>query len=79
MLPVTVSEEFLEELFDSIHKDPETEVTVDLPRQAVRNEATGREEKFDINPYKKLCLEKGLDDIDYLMTRRADIEAFEKK
>ncbi|MDE6741658.1 MAG: 3-isopropylmalate dehydratase small subunit, partial [Muribaculaceae bacterium] len=74
-----VSEEFLEELFDSIKKDPETEVTVDLPRQAVRNEATGREEKFDINPYKKLCLENGLDDIDYLMTRRADIEAFEKK
>lgn len=79
VLPVTVSEDFLQELFDSIRKDPKTEVTVDLPRQIVKNEATGREETFDINPYKKLCLEQGLDDIDYLMTRRADIEAFEKK
>lgn len=79
VLPVTVSEDYLSELFDSIRKDPKTEVTVDLPRQTVRNEATGREEKFDINPYKKLCLEQGLDDIDYLMSRRADIEAFEKK
>lgn len=79
VLPVTVSEDFLSELFDSIRKDPKTEVTVDLPCQTVRNEATGREETFDINPYKKLCLENGLDDIDYLMTRRADIEAFEKK
>ena len=79
VLPVTVSDDFLTELFDSIRKDPKTEVTIDLPRQTVRNEATGREEKFDINPYKKHCLEQGLDDIDYLMTRRADIEAFEKK
>lgn len=79
VLPVTVSEDYLSELFDSIHKDSKTEVTVDLPRQTVRNEATGREETFDINPYKKLCLELGLDDIDYLMSRRADIEAFEKK
>lgn len=79
VLPVTVSEDYLSDLFDSIRKDPKTEVTVDLPRQTVRNEATGREEKFDINPYKKLCLEQGLDDIDYLMSRRADIEAFEKK
>lgn len=79
VLPVNVSEDFLQQLFDSIRKDPKTEVTVDLPRQIVRNESTGREETFDINPYKKHCLEQGLDDIDYIMTRRADIEAFEKK
>lgn len=79
VLPVTVSDDFLTELFDAIRNDPKTEVTVDLPRQTVRNEATGREETFEINPYKKLCLEQGLDDIDYLMSRRADIEAFEKK
>ena len=79
MLPVTVSEEFLSELFDSIRKDPKTEGTVDLPRQTVRNESTGSEENFDINQYKKLCLERGLDDIDYLITRRAEIEAYEKK
>ena len=79
VLPVVVSDDFLSELFCCIHRDPATEVTVDLPRQTVRIESTGREETFDINPYKKHCLEQGLDDIDYLMTRRADIEAFEKK
>ena len=79
VLPVVVSDDFLSELFCCIHLDPATEVTVDLPRQTVRIESTGREETFDINPYKKHCLEQGLDDIDYLMTRRADIEAFEKK
>lgn len=79
VLPVVVSDDFLSELFCCIRRDPATEVTVDLPRQTVRIESTGREETFDINPYKKHCLEQGLDDIDYLMTRRADIEAFEKK
>ncbi len=79
VLPVTVSEGFLSELFDTISKNPASEVTVDLPHQIIRNETTGSEEKFDINQYKKLCLENGLDDIDYLMTRRSDIEAYEKK
>lgn len=79
VLPVMVSEDFLAELFSSISRDATTEVTVDLPNQTVRNEATGRTETFEINPYKKLCLEEALDDIDYLMTRRADIEAFEKR
>lgn len=78
VLPVVVSDDFLAELFDCISKDPKTEVTVDLPRQFVRIESTGREENFEINPYKKHCLEQGLDDIDYLMTRRTDVEAFEK-
>lgn len=79
VLPVVVSEDFLRELFECIEAQPKMEVTVDLPKQIVRNESTGREEIFDINPYKKLCLEEGLDDIDYLMTRRSDIEAFEKR
>ena len=79
VIPVTVSEEFLQELFDSIRRNPKTEVTIDLPNQTVRNETTGRVETFEINSYKKLCLEQGLDDIDYLTTRRADIEAFERK
>lgn len=79
VLPVTVSQEFLDELLAAVEADPATEVTVDLPSQTVRNEANGREEKFDINPYKKICLEQGLDDIDYLMTRRAEIEAYEQR
>ena len=78
MLPVIVSREFQLELFDSIAKDPQTIVTVDLPNQTVTNEATGHSEKFDINGYKKHCLVNGLDDIDYLLTQKDKTEAFEQ-
>lgn len=78
VLPVVVSPEFLEELFASIEADPQTSVTIDLPAQTVRNNATGRTESFEINPYKKQCLTEGLDDIEYLLSRRDDIETFER-
>ncbi|MBE6341761.1 MAG: 3-isopropylmalate dehydratase small subunit [Marinilabiliaceae bacterium] len=78
VLPVIVSREFQLELFDSIAKDPQTIVTVDLPNQTVTNEATGHSEKFDINGYKKHCLVNGLDDIDYLLTQKDKTEAFEQ-
>lgn len=77
VLPVVVSESFLASLFRSIATDPTTGVTVDLPSQTITNLATGESETFDINPYKKQCLAEGLDDIEYLLSRRADIEAFE--
>ncbi len=77
VLPVVVSEEFLSELFASIENDPKTQVTVDLPAQTITNMATGRTETFDINPYKKHCLMNGLDDIDYLLSKKADTEAWE--
>ncbi len=67
VLPVQVSESFLQELFQSIEADPKAEVEVDLPRQTVTNKSTGRQEHFDINGYKKLCLINGLDDIDFLV------------
>ena len=60
VLPVQVSESFLQELFQSIEADPKAEVEVDLPRQTVTNKSTGRQEHFDINGYKKLCLINGL-------------------
>ena len=78
VLPVTVSEDFLAELFDSIKADPKTEVEVDLPRQTVTNKATGRQEQFDINGYKKHCLINGLDDIDFLVENKQKIEQWEK-
>ena len=79
VLPVQVSEGFLARLFESIAADAATEVTVDLPNQTVTNEATGEQEKFDINGYKKSCLENALDDIDYLLMNKDKIEAYEKK
>ena len=77
MLPVTVSEQFLAELFASIASDPTTQVKVDLPSQTITNLATGSSETFDINPYKKQCLSEGLDDVEYLLSKKADIELFE--
>jgi 3-isopropylmalate/(R)-2-methylmalate dehydratase small subunit len=77
VLPVVVSEPFLAELFASIDKDPKTEVEVNLPEQRITNLATGKIEDFEINAYKKHCLMNGLDDIDFLLTNRQQIEAYE--
>jgi len=77
VLPVVVSESFLAELFDSIVENPKTEVEVNLPEQAITNLSTGKSEPFEINGYKKHCLINGLDDIDFLLTNKSIIEAFE--
>ena len=78
-LPVVVTEDFLQELFDSIAKDNHTEVRVDLPNQTVTNLVTGRSEHFDINGYKKQCLMNGLDDIDFLVASRSKTEQTEQR
>lgn len=79
VLPVVVSEEFLTEVFDSISNNPQTTLTVDLENQLITNNVTGNSEKFAINSYKKECFLKGIDDIDYLLSRKSKIEAFEKQ
>lgn len=79
VLPVVVTDEFLAELFDSIKKDPKTEVVVDLPNQTVTNKATGKSEKFEINGYKKYCLMNALDDIDFLLENKDKTEEWERK
>lgn len=79
VLPVVVSEEFLGEMFRSIEENPANTVTIDLPEQTITNNATGKKETFDINPYKKNCLLNGYDDIDYLLSRKSDIEDWEKR
>ena len=79
VLPVVVSEAFLQELFESISADPKTEVQVDLPQQTVTNMLTGRQEHFDINAYKKLCLMNGLDDIDFLVQNKDKTEQWEQQ
>jgi len=75
LLPVTVSEDFLQQLFTAIEKDPQTIISVDLEAQTIT--ANGRSEKFEINDYKKTCLLNGYDDIDFLLSIRGDIEDFE--
>ena len=79
VLPVIVTTEFQAELFDSIAKDANTVVTVDLPNQTVTNESTGHSEKFEINSYKKYCLENALDDIDFLLENQDKIIEWEQK
>lgn len=79
VLPVVVSELFLNELFESIANDHNTEVKVDLPNQIVTNMVTGNSEHFEINGYKKHCLMNGLDDIDYLIQNKDKIEILEQK
>ena len=78
VLPVVVSEEFLQELFDCIEDNPEMQVTVNLPEQTITNNTTGKSEYFDINGYKKHCLINGLDDIDFLLDNKDKIEEYEK-
>ena len=77
VLPVVVSEPFLQALFSSIEKDAKTMVTVNVPEQTITNEATGATEHFALNGYKKYCLMNGLDDIDFLLQNRSLIEAWE--
>ncbi|MFR5540224.1 MAG: 3-isopropylmalate dehydratase small subunit [Barnesiella sp.] len=78
VLPVVVSETFLNNLFSSIAQDSQTTVTVNLEKQIITNDKTGETESFEINPYKKNCLMNGLDDIDFLLTNKDKIEAWEK-
>jgi len=78
LLPVTVSEEFLEGLFTTIQKDPKATITVDLEAQTISNDLGNKTEKFEINNYKKTCLLNGYDDIDYLLSIRGEIENFER-
>ncbi len=77
LLPVTVSPEFLDKIFQEIEKDADANVTVDLPSQKVIIEATGESEGFDINGYKKNNMVNGFDDIDYLQSMKEQITAFE--
>ena len=78
VLPVVVSEVFLQELFDSIKEDNKMEVKVDLPNQVVTNVKTGKSERFEINGYKKHCLMNGLDDVDFLVQNCDKVESWEK-
>ncbi|MFQ3575903.1 MAG: 3-isopropylmalate dehydratase small subunit [Cytophagales bacterium] len=77
LLPVQVSPEFLNGIFVSVNKDEKTQLEIDLESQEIRNTANGETEKFEINPYKKMCLMKGFDDIDYLLSLRNKVEEYE--
>lgn len=77
LLPVVVSPEFLQKIFDAIEKNADTVFEVDLENQTFKITSTGESTEFEINPYKKHCLKNGLDDIDYLVEMKEQIAEFE--
>lgn len=79
LLPVMVSENMLAAIFDATKKDPATELFIDLPAETIEIIGTDIKESFEIAPYKKQCLMSGYDDVDYLVSIRSEIEAFENK
>jgi 3-isopropylmalate/(R)-2-methylmalate dehydratase small subunit len=79
LLPVTVSESFLQKIFDAVEKDSLTELKVNLEQQTIQIIPSGEEEAFGISDYKKTCLLNGYDDIDYLLSIKPEIEKFESQ
>lgn len=77
LLPVQVSEAFLKTLIETTQSSPETIVEIDLEMQVISIKETEDFESFDIDPYKKTCMINGYDDIDYLVSKKQEIEAFE--
>lgn len=78
ILPITVSQDFLDQIFKAIEADPKAMVEVSLPDQTIKIASSGAQESFDIDPYKKKCLLNGYDDIDYLLSLKDKVEAFEE-
>lgn len=79
ILPVVVTTEFLAELFASVNENPQATLTVDLKNQTITNNVAGNSATFEINAYKKDCLLNGFDDIDYLLSKKDLIEAYEQR
>ena len=79
VLPVQVSPEFLEKIFQAVFADPKTELEINLPEQTITLLPTGEKESFDISVYKKDNMMNGFDDIDYLQNMKGEIQEFATK
>ena len=77
LLPVKVSDEFLKDLLSTITENPETEITLNVEEQSIG--FNGKFETFELDAYKKICLMNGYDDIDFLISKKAEIEKFEQE
>ncbi|WOC40212.1 3-isopropylmalate dehydratase small subunit [Polaribacter sp. HL-MS24] len=75
LLPIQVSEDFLKSLLQEIQENPSVEICVDLENQVIST--SQKEEKFDIDSYKKVCMINGYDDIDFLISKKEKIKSFE--
>ena len=79
ILPIQVSPEDLQRIFAAIDQDTSVEAIADLENQKLLIDAAGIAVSFEINDYKKMCMINGYDDIDYLISQKEAIEAFEQK
>ena len=79
LLPVVVSEQMLAAIFNATSADPSAQLMIDLPAQTIELVGSDYKETFEIAPYKKECLMNGYDDVDFLVSIRSEIEAFEQK
>jgi 3-isopropylmalate/(R)-2-methylmalate dehydratase small subunit len=79
LLPVVVSEQMLAAIFNAAKVDPSAQLMIDLPAQTIELVGSDYRETFEIAPYKKECLMNGYDDVDFLVSIRSEIEAFEQK
>ena len=78
LLPITVSESFLQKIFTAVEKNPATEIEINLEKQTIKLPGTELREAFEISNYKKTCLLNGYDDIDYLLSIKEEIKSYEK-
>ena len=79
LLPVTVSEEMLAEIFSTVESDPKAELKIDLEAQSIEIVGTTHLESFEMSQFKKECLKNGYDYVDYLVSIRNEVEQFENK
>ena len=79
VLPVQISEDFLDELFSEVERDNNSEFEINLPKQSISIISNGQSENFNISKYKKENMMNGFDDIDYLVDRKEDIITFANK
>lgn len=78
LLPVQLADDEMDIIFQSIEADPEVQFEVDLEDQTFTIVGSDRQFKFEIDSYKKMCLLKGYDDLDFLLSLRSEIETFEQ-
>ena len=78
LLPVQVSKKFLRTLFGEVTKNHKIIIEIDVEKQIIEIPAKKISEHFDINPYKKICVMNGYDDVDYLLSMQKKTEKFEK-
>jgi len=78
LLTVTVTTAFLEQLTELVTARPSSMVRIDLPGQVLSVPEARLQAGFPVDPFRKECLIKGLDNIDYLLSMKEEILAFEK-